>query len=360
MLKKTDLRFLSALVAMALLLFLMPLSASAAENDDAISEESFEQRAIITPLPIDYIKWGDNISGTSTSGHVLVGQTRLLEDMGLHPKACANGTVNSSFTWSSANTAVATVNADTGAITGVSAGTAVITGISPFGSSHGQLTLVVFVTDMVRDITFMGVAGICTTGDCVNDHYLKSTVIEDLAYQMGYDLFVLRSSMTSSTFAAYVATSRMVCFRNHGTQTSLYVNNEPSKRAYVDLISSLPNGSLAYCELAVIASNYSGRGGANATNIVNALHQKGVGTVVGITSDISCEELNDWIEGLYYFLYEGYTVEQACQLAAEEYIAWEENVFDEVNKHTCTNDCTDRCTGYHVQNYYIKISPNAG
>ena len=46
-------------------------------------------------------------------------------------------------------------------------------------------------------------------------------------------------------------------------------------------------------------------------------------------------------------------------LAAEEYIAWEENVFDEVNKHTCTDDCTDRCTGYHVQNYYIAGNANA-
>ncbi|MBE6976636.1 MAG: Ig-like domain-containing protein [Ruminococcaceae bacterium] len=305
------------------------------------------------------IFWSASIQDNMVSKTVLTGSTKSLSSLGLSPYAIKNGVVSRSFTWTSSNSSVATVNASTGDITGVSTGTAIITGrSSAYGSSLGELLLVVFVAEELKGATYMGIDGQHNT-NCSSDHWNKYYVVLEFFHHMGYSPYEMQYASTSSKFASYVATSRMFCFRNHGTQASLILNNTSITRVYTDYIYTLPANSLSYCEFAIIGSEFSGKGGAGATNMVNALHSRGVGTVVGITSNITCYELDEWLEGVFSYLNDGYTVQEACELTAESFKEWDEGVFVEDYSHTCDSNCTSRCTGYHMDNYYIAGDPNA-
>ena len=304
----------------------------------------------------DGVFWSASITDTMVSKNVLIGSPKSLSALGLSPRAIKDGSTSYSFTWTSSNTSVATVNASTGYVNGVSTGTAIITGYSSkYSSSLGQLTLIVFVSDRLMGATYLGVAG--NANVCSEHHTNTYYAVYDRFGVMGYNPYGLYTSATSGEFAARVATSRMFCFRNHGTQTSLYLNNTSRIRVYTDFINTLPINSFDYCEIAIIASEYSGRGRSGSNNIVNALHSRGVDVVVGISTNATCEELDLWIEGMIMYLSQGYTVEQACIENAAELNAFYGE--DGIYKHTCTFECQSGCTGYGSYNYYIAGDANA-
>lgn len=66
----------------------------------------------------------------------------------------------------------------------------------------------------------------------------------------------------------------------------------------------------------------SGSGGQDATNLVNATHNRGSSIVIGFEESVWSDEVNDWCDVFFQTLASGATVQNACY-AADDYIAEE-------------------------------------
>lgn len=266
----------------------------------------------------DGVFWSASITDTMVSKTVKIGSPKSLSALGLSPRAIKDGSTSYSFTWTSSNTSIATVNASTGYVTGVSTGTAIITGYSStYGSSLGQLTLIVFVTsDGLVDVSRILMKGDHdVTADAVFPaiiHYSESMEMYDLRT---YGVDDTEDQMTSSIFAAYMATSRIFYFRGHGSKTSVVVDmaeDGSQKKFYASFVNTLPTDAFSYCELVLYDSCQTAKGGETAANLTTATANHGAQTVVGFEASVVNHEMDIWVEMFFSALANGKTVSAAC------------------------------------------------
>lgn len=108
--------------------------------------------------------------------------------------------------------------------------------------------------------------------------------------------------------------SGIFVIRCHGERTIIHLEGGTLS---VDHIENWDDDALDNAELIIIGGCYTGQGGENESNIVNALCQKGAKTVIGFTVDVQCVEVNDWLKYFFESLETGSTVSAAISYAEE-------------------------------------------
>lgn len=82
-------------------------------------------------------------------------ETRSLSNFGLAPTFYSGSSILQNFIWESSNTAIATVDSSTGAVTGVSAGTVTITGRKYYSGQHYPVSYTLVVTEIPEGTYFL-------------------------------------------------------------------------------------------------------------------------------------------------------------------------------------------------------------
>lgn len=296
-------------VILVLVLCVMPALTSASA---AVVQENMITTSSIT----DGVFWSNASNGATVSKTLAYDQTKSLSALNLTPIAVSGGLYAYGFTWTSSKTSVATVNSSTGEITTYKqTGTTVITGTSRTFSDVGNLYLILFVSDKMTDVTLIAIP---------EDGYDRASsfnaIIDDLYYAGHNVTRKIISVLDSNKFQAYLATSKILLFRGHGTKTSIVLHLERDESGAVAYqtgfhtynMSTHPADAFAYCELLVYGSCLTGQGRENATNLVNATVDHGVATVVGFEQVVHCYEMNEWAMAFFNAISEGATVTDAC------------------------------------------------
>lgn len=215
------------------------------------------------------------------------------------------------------------MNAATGKVTALTYGVTNIVGTSPFGSEHGQLTLILYVGDGA----FPEISMIALWGD-ISCHTDGFTHVQNFAEELEIELEDRRiygleqpsERMTPGMFAICIANSRIFYFRGHGNKihVQIDINGNTTTNFDISYINSLPTDAFSRCELLIYSACSTAEGGENATNLVAATRNHGAETVVGFTIPVKTAELNYWDQFFFEALGQGRTVDNAREYAREK------------------------------------------
>ena len=319
---KTNYKMLSVLLIFSLIFTLLPSTVWAV--DPAPNAADILNSVGIRSTVADGVYWSSTISDVYIAKSLIVGDEVTLSSMGLFPYAVSNGVYSYSFTWTSSSTSVATVDSSSGTITALKEGTTLITGTSTaYTSNIGQLMILVLVTNEEADYTLVGIKE--TVDNVTIDRTASFRQVGETLMGMGYyDSRVYGTNsltdptMTAALFACYMANSEILYFRGHGTQSRIALNAAQNVNFRCSYVDELPANVFSNCRLVLYASCSTGKGGPNATNLVNSTANRGAGTVVGFETTVISTEVDKWSEYFFYALTTGDTVEEACRYADTE------------------------------------------
>lgn len=317
---KTSFKLLSILLVFLLTLSLCP-STVRSINLEGNATPGHASPVDNKAVSIDGVFWSSTIGNSYISRNLVVDDMVSLSSLGLNPYVVRTGVTSSSFTWTSSSPSVATINSSTGLITAVSEGTTLIIGTSTvYGSSIGQLMMLLFVADENAEYTMVGI------NEIIDNIEIDRTVsfqgvgqyINDMGYYDARTYGVIPwddPTMTAALFASYMANTNILYFRGHGTQSRIALNAAQNVNFRYSYVDELPTNSFSNCKLVLYAACSTAMGGANGTNLVNSTKNRGAGTVVGFSTTVMSNEVDAWSIQFFYVLSMGYTVNAACDYA---------------------------------------------
>ena len=179
------------------------------------------------------------------------------------------------------------------------------------------------------------------------ERYDRSSYFPDIAQSLsgiGYD-YVYYNNGEESFFANktdiidYMSHSKITLIRTHGHK--LYIELTEEVLTTSDIIS-LPEGAFTYSKLIIYGACATGKGGADADNLVNATYSRGANTVIGFTKSPRAEEINMWCVSFFESLSSGSNIREACD-DAREYIY--DNWYDPYDSYYAINTDTPHIAG---------------
>ena len=123
------------------------------------------------------------------------------------------------------------------------------------------------------------------------------------------------TSLEKNDLKVHLSSTTVFSCITHGNSTGITVSNGGFT---IDDINSLDDSAFNDLHFVVLGACYTAQGGSGADNFVNAMYNKGAGTVIGFKGGINIEEANAWNE---YFMIEfakGITLEEALSRADDK------------------------------------------
>ena len=121
------------------------------------------------------------------------------------------------------------------------------------------------------------------------------------------------TAFTASQFLTYLKFSDFFVVHTHGNQTELkaVASNGNISTVRLSDITSLSNSSLDDLDVAFIAACLCGKGGSSASNIINAIFQKGARCVIGYKDSVYTNANYIMIKSFCQAIGSGYTISAA-------------------------------------------------
>lgn len=130
---------------------------------------------------------------------------------------------------------------------------------------------------------------------------------------------IISNGVSQGELIGRMANSKITLIRTHGLK-DLITTSDGSLT--VSEMNKLSSNALDYSELIIYGACLTGSGGQDATNLVNATHNRGSSIVIGFEESVWSDEVNEWCDVFFQTLASGATVQNACY-AADDYIAKE-------------------------------------
>lgn len=136
--------------------------------------------------------------------------------------------------------------------------------------------------------------------------------------KLGYttNVYAEETCMNHNFMINHMIKSKVLIIRTHGNIDRIVTSNN---EITIGSISELKTDALSNCDLIIYGACLTGKGGEDATNLVNATHEKGANAVIGFPKSVKSDEVNVWIDIFINELASGKTVKNAAA-GADEYI----------------------------------------
>ena len=119
------------------------------------------------------------------------------------------------------------------------------------------------------------------------------------------------TAMTNADVRDHLMTSKLFSCVTHGLRDRIETTGGAVFR--ISDVNAIPDGALDDLELVCLTACRTGEGKSGDDNLVNALHSKGAGTVIGFTVNINTEAAEYWTDRFMYSLSQGNTIAVAMQ-----------------------------------------------
>ena len=129
---------------------------------------------------------------------------------------------------------------------------------------------------------------------------------------MGYVTNQTYSEAYDHDMGAYIASSDILYFRGHGDVQFVLTTNSFFT---VDVMAGYKPLAFTNCRLVLYGACFTGYERSDYENLVNATAALRAQTVLGFTTEVDCNEMNDWAVAFFEALSEGDTIEDAAIMA---------------------------------------------
>ncbi|MBQ9762259.1 MAG: Ig-like domain-containing protein [Oscillospiraceae bacterium] len=261
--------------------------------------------------------------------YVYQGETVALDDLNLMATFVSKYTIYQDIRWSSNNTAVATVDAVTGAVTGVSPGQATISASQIYnGVSYSQT----YTINVNKDFMLYGVT------NSGHDHASAlEGVMDDINSQYPVSRAKLRTgAISAQTCKSDLLSANVFTSRSHGgfimfsdvdqVAVTFILLDDDEELFWSNAYPELDNDNSAIVDgddysnlgLALFIACCTGRGGTGANNLPSEIVEHGAKVAIGFENEIMCNHANTWTTVFYERLLSGATVEDSAEQASSQ------------------------------------------